>query len=174
MPTKNSKVLGIRLKMPKYEQVGQEAEKRGLSLSKTGEQLIDSGFEHYYNCNNNSKEKVVYKDRVIEKPVYIEKPIEKIVEKKVYIEKPKDKLLPHSVHIVDEEHYRGDNLNPGSVLSGNMLTTRDRNDPPLKNISGAKEIPQNSKGSSVAGWVIGGSLLTLSIWGLWKYLSKRT
>lgn len=147
---KKRAVLGLRYgpkDIKEYDRVIQLAKENDLSKSAAGKLLVNRGLTHTDNpeplvkkvekpmyrdrypqcrsCDGKSKEKIIYKDRIVEKP------IEKVVEKVVYRDKPNG-------HIKDSgEHLKVDNQNSSFTLS---------DDPPVKNTPGEQELPENAEG----------------------------
>jgi len=143
---KEHKVLGLQYygeEMKDYRRVKEIAKEHNVSLSKTGKLLINRGLTHTDNPEPLIKEKVVYQDRIIEKPV------EKIVYKdKIVYRDPPGK----------QEHLKGSKISR-QLPSGDKLKTGDKTNSP-STVLEVKKSPVDGKSD---GWI--GEAIILGVIG---------
>ena len=126
-----------------FHKVMDLVKKNNIAKSRAQLLLVKRGLEHTNNPEPLIREKVVYRDRVVEKPV----------EKVVYKDRP-DTHIRDSMSI---EHLEGD---PKSEQhpSGDKLMTRDKASPSQD----ALEVKKSPTHNNIAGWIGLGSLLALA------------
>lgn len=111
-----------------YEKVMEIVKKERIAKSRAQLLLVQRGLHHTDNPEPLVKEKVVYKDRPVEKVV------NKVIEKVVYRDKP-------AVNHVTQEHIGGSDT--GQRPSAGKLTTQGKADPP-SNTALKEKKPVNS------------------------------
>jgi len=158
MSTKNfSATITTRYGIPEkstYEKVMEIVNKERIAKSRAQLLLVERGLHHTDNPEPLVKEKVVYRDKPVEKVVT------QVVEKVVYRDKP-------AVNQGTREHIGGSNTEQRP--SAGKLTTRDKADPPSDT---ALEEKKPATGNGSLGWVLGGVGVLGLIWYLYhKYTS---
>ena len=140
-----------------YEQVMALVKEKGVPKSTAQLLLVERGLKHVSN-----PEPLI---KTVVKEVPVEKTKTVIKEVPVYKSPPKvDKSTPQE-HVGIEEHITDDHIGgdqqTGQHLSGDILMTQDKADPPNKTALEAKKSPEgvsSEEKNGISGWKVAGSL----------------